>query len=222
MIYLAIFFLTLYAIGIQPLTVMLQIACLPVPDKGKVILHMLSVFLKGLLVVIPALLAPLVVPIALLFTKKEDEALPEAFRWWDNDVSINGDVRQEGSWALAPVPLDDSAIPMCYWAKGHHPRSFWARYVWLGWRNRASRLSQMLGYTYKETDAWVTYGDPAAGRAHEGWYLRKVGEAYRFHYIKKLGKLCIRVHYGYKLAKDERKEANIVVIGATLVSWNGE
>ncbi len=46
-----------------------------------------------------------------------------------------------------PVPLEDTpeARALCYWAPGHHPRSFYARWRWLGTRNRALGLALALG-----------------------------------------------------------------------------
>ena len=46
----------------------------------------------------------------------------------------------------------------CYYARGHHPRSFWARYVWVGLRNRASQLSKDLGEPVTEQ---LVCGEPA-------------------------------------------------------------
>lgn len=72
-----------------------------------------------------------IVPIALIFCKKEDEHLP---RWafpWDNEWdSINGYCNDND------------------WLKRWGPdgvRKYWPRFLWLAIRNRSSNLSQMLG-----------------------------------------------------------------------------
>lgn len=94
------------------------------------------------------LAAPFVVPFLLLFTKSEDDRLKIGDSLWGNDASINGDIRLPNSWELRPISnnlSDEEEISLCYWAKGHHPRSFYARFVWLGLRNRASALSQRMG-----------------------------------------------------------------------------
>lgn len=193
-------------------------ASLPVPLQTKI--DAIRCFMfdscpKGLAVLLPDLLAPIVVPIALLFTKREDDHLPKLFSWWDNDVSINGD--REEYWA-------SDYTGTTYYAKAH-PRSFWARFVWLGFRNRASRLSQMLGYTHKEGDTREQFGDPKTGRDHEGWALNRAGDVYQVYLVKKLGPLCVRINYGYKvwgILGDGRKTANVVNISFSLISWTGK
>lgn len=161
-------------------------------------------------------LAPFIVPIALLFTKHEDAHLPALFRWWDNDVSINGDRAED--WAL---DFKGNA----YYAKAP-PRSFWARYVWLGLRNRASWLGEHLGYKYKEGeyDAIFTYGNPHTSRTWpdgEGWMLKTTGSVYQLMVVKHItSKLCIRTHWGYKLF--DRDRAPIVAIAFSVLSWRVE
>ena len=79
--------------------------------------------------------APIVVPIALLFTKWESESLPKVFDLWNNDTNLNGD-------RIVPAPLDKNskeAIEACYYNKGKHPRSWMSRYIWLGLRNRGKK-----------------------------------------------------------------------------------
>ena len=168
------------------------------PDKGKIIKCFIGAWFKSLIALPFDLLAPIVVPIALIFTKWEDEKLPWLFRFWDNDAGINGDVRTDdpndglGGWGLKHVPLEDTpeARAMCYWAPGHHPRSFYARFVWLGLRNRASHLSQLLGVKAEgDYKAWVK--DKAKLYEVDGYYK----------YIEEIpvGSFVIRLHYGYKV-----------------------
>ena len=162
------------------------------------------------------MLAPIVVPVALLFTKWEDNRLPRLFWMWDNDVSINGD-RQE-DWSL---DFKDDA----YYAKAP-PRSFWARYVWLGWRNRASAFAEYLGYKYKEGEFAnrLVFGNPHTSRTWydgEGWVLNVAGPAYQFMLIKHISKtLCIRVHWGNKVF--DRARAPIVAISFSVLTWRVE
>lgn len=188
-----------------------------VPDRKLLVACMWEAWAKNLLVMVPDLLAPIVVPVALLFTRWDAGHLPRWAWWWDNDASINGDVRTDepddglGGWALQPVSLNpDSlqAIESCYWAPGHHPRSFWARYVWLGLRNRASALSQALGST-------------ATGPAHfwagPTWTITRVGDDWRYYELLPIGPLTIRMHCGYKVpALPGEAKAPAVSIGFSL------
>jgi hypothetical protein len=160
------------------------------------------------------LTAPLVVPIALLFTKWEAERLPKLFRMWDNEINLNGDIGNPTD-PKGRIPLDKKntwAISNCYWAKGHHPRSFYARFVWIGLRNRASYPAWKLGYRNKPEDRRQDWqqGEPDRGA---GWQLRMVGGKYRFRYAK----APLRIHYGYKVGgEDWQSPGNVVAIGFSL------
>lgn len=188
-----------------------------VPDRKLLAACVIEAWAKNMLTIIPDLLAPVVVPVALLFTKWEDEHLPRFFWWWDNDASINGDKRTDnpndglGGWALKPVPLErdsQEAVSMCYWAKGHHPRSFYARWVWLGLRNRASSLSQALG-----TDV---HG-PATFWNGPTWTVTRVGEDWRYYELLPVGVVAIRMHCGYKVPRlPGEAKAAAVSIGFSL------
>lgn len=183
--------------------------------------------LRGLVILPADLLAPVVVPVALLGTKWEDDRLPRWARWWDNDVSINGDLR-EPDGSLSPVPVEDAlsveASPIIlrnYWAKGHHPRSRWSRYVWLGWRNRASWLAMRLGRRF--VDAPVRHwGDPATGNGHPGWTLNEHNGVYQLYIVRKLGSLQFRFNWGFKVWGGPalgRTYAPVVNITASLKRW---
>jgi hypothetical protein len=168
-------------------------------EKKKVYKNFIDAWIRNLLTIIPDLLAPVVVPIALLFTKWEDDHLPKFFRWWDNDVTINGDRGLGWVDGKPVVPLEDTpeARALAFYVDGkHHPRSFYARWVWLGLRNRASKLSMMLGekegYTESRQVLWEDGDD----------YLWKVHDRYRLKaMIKVAGRLYIRLHYGFKIGE---------------------
>lgn len=196
---------------------------LNLPERSKIVKCFLGAWLRNALVFVPDMLAPIVVPIALVFTRWEAEHLPRLFRWWDNDASINGDRRTDdandgfGGWAIKPVPLErDSAeaLAMCYYAPGHHPRSFYARWVWLGLRNRASSLSQSLGYEQQGTDRIYTVYSDEANKAK----IVQVGGVYRYYEEVPLGgDTYIRLHYGYKVPViPSETHAPVVAIGFSL------
>lgn len=204
-------FVAFVVVAHLPIIPLIRLAQIDVPDKLRIARCFLGAWIKGTLMIPVDLLSPVIVPIALLFTKWEAEKLPKLFHWWDNDASINGDTRQLHSWDLQPVPLErDSpdAVAMCYWAKGHHPRSFYARWVWLGLRNRASRLAQLLG-----TD--VT--GEALTRRGETWRLDRVGDKWRYFELLPVGPVLIRLHYGYKVPRIPGWDlAPVVAIGFSL------
>lgn len=213
---LVVFLASLMLLLWQPILPLLLLWTRPIPveDKRKGTKCILEAAFKGLLMVLPDLLAFVVVPIALKFTKWEDDKLPKLFRIWDNDVSINGDRAEY--W-----PLDYDGIT--YYADAH-PRSNEARYIWLAKRNRASWLSQKLGHTWVDRSIASHYGDPKTGRDHEGWVVNIAEDGlYQMYWIKKIGKMCIRVNYGYKIwtEYDKRPVANVVSIGFTILRWTG-
>lgn len=179
---------------------------------------LLGAMVKGWLCFLPDILAPIVVPFALIQTTERSDKLPNWASWWDNDVSINGD---------RPEYWDLEYTGDCYYAPGHHPRSFWARYVWLGWRNRASKLAQQLGHTWQpgEKEDNQTWGDPKTGRDHEGWAVNRKGDVYQLYVVKKIGPLCYRLNWGHKvwpLEGDDRPIANVVNISFSLLKYKGE
>lgn len=168
---------------------------------------------KNLLTMPFDLTAPIVVPIALIFTKWEAERLPGLFRMWDNEVNLNGDIGSPTGPGRVPLDKDNEwAIKHCYWARGHHPRSRWARYVWIGLRNRATWPAWRLGYRKQPGDAehkWVS-GNPDQGK---GWILEVVGKKCRFRYRD----APLRIHYGYKVGGlDWQAPGNVVAIGFSL------
>jgi hypothetical protein len=158
--------------------------------------------------------APLVMLLVLPFVPRSADKLPRAFRKWDNDVSMNGDgwgwQDSDGQWydtRVRPAPEGKLAIAHsdpayggdCYYAKGHHPRSFWARYIWLGWRNRASLMSLELGEQVTATPVLIS-GSMAIHRGGPyGHFLLKHEDCYHYKSIRLWHGWALTRSYGYKL-----------------------
>lgn len=178
--------------------------------------------------------APLVMLLVLPWIKRSADKLPKLFRNWDNDVSMNGDgwgwQDSDGTWydtRIKPAPegalLVSHSDPAyggdCYYAKGHHPRSFWARYIWLGWRNRASLMSLELGEPVAETPTLIS-GSMAIHRGGPyGHFLLKHGDCYHYKSIQKWHGFALIRSYGYKLEiayHMGRDTAAAVAIGRSL------
>ena len=188
--------------------------------------------------------APLVMMLALPFVKRGANRLPRLFRKWDNNISINGDgetVLRDGQWVnlrdigWMPEPgervytYDDPAYTGdAYYAKGHHPRSFWARWVWLGWRNRASQLSVDLGRDVAARPVCIS-GDTTITRSKPGHFLLRDGASYHFKSIERVHLLgtswALTRSYGYKLEHalyrpaGDYGRAAAVAIGWSLKRW---
>lgn len=192
----------------NPFTPIIRVLTLDVPNKLGICKCFIEAWFKNLLTIIPDITAPIVVAIALCFTKYEDNKLPWLFTWWDNDASINGD-------QLEGEPT--------YYAEGHDRRSFYARWVWLGLRNRASKLSQMLGYVHEPTDVierWSS-GD-ANGATKAGWIITKINDKYRYFETKRIGKIFFRFHYGYKIPTlINRPSSPVVAIAFSFQRYKG-
>lgn len=195
-----------------------QLKRLPIPDEQKQAASKVfqNVVLRAIGLLLVKILAPKVVFIALLFTPRSANKLPAIFQWWDNDVSINGD---------DPKYWDEAYEGTTYYANAH-PRSFWARWVWMGWRNPGARLAQMLGHTWADKDApskylgagWLIPGYP-------GWTLISKEGLYQMIVVKKLtGNWYYHCNFGYKIwAKiDHRPVANIAVLSCGIVRAKGE
>lgn len=159
--------------------------------------------------------APIVMLLVLPFVKREANQLPKLFSAWDNNVSLNGDGYgwqdpETGEWfdirvkpAPAGVPLVSHSDPAyggdCYYARGHHPRSFWARYVWVGLRNRASMLSVKLGRDVTARPVVVS-GDPTIHRhGPYGYFVLRHGDTFHYKSIRTFGSFALIRSYGYKL-----------------------
>jgi len=169
----------------------------------------------------------------LLLTGKvpfEADALPERWKNYDNDVSINGDRgvwlwadNKEGTYAeLQPAPLDDSARQYSYFGKSH-PRSKWHRWLWLGTRNMASRLASDTGpaITPEMRPRLQWWGDKATDRSHPGVVVHELDGHWSIYSVERwhFG-LVIRRNMGVKLAMAVgglRRRAPIVMIKFSLI-----
>ena len=223
-----------------PSLCVLALPGVPATHRRAAALSFLRASVRGLAMLLPDLLAPVVVAFALLATKRTDKALPRWARWWNNDVSINGDgwaVQRAGQWVrinsqrdLQPgdgrvYSYDDADYPGdAYYAKGHHPTSFYARWVWLGMRNRASALAITLGHPADYSQPIDTWGDAATGRSRAGWVLRHHHGAYQLHATRKAGPLCLRTNYGHKVDFTywHRPVMPVVCIAVSALSWKGQ
>ncbi len=166
------------------------------------------------------LTAPVVMAFLVFFLKWEDEKLPA--RWWryDNEVSMNGD--------RGPAPLEDTpeARALCYYAKGSHPRSKWARYVWLGWRNRGSAHAFSLG-PVAQVSKIREWGDPLTNNGHEGVRVLEMNGYYQIFVIKKVSfpgrDLCVRRNVGFKVGNSlmyGAARSMVVRIPFSLQGWD--
>jgi hypothetical protein len=172
--------------------------------------------------------APLVMALVVPWLKWNAEALPKWFAKWDNDISLNGDPwpwaqRADGSW-YRPAPLDDTpeARAACYWAEGHHPRSRWARYVWLGWRNKASKLAYDLGAPIGAPIA--LWGDENVGRTHPGVCVYRMGDHWQIMVVERHGPVIVRRNVGWKINNvlhNQHTVANITWLPWSLLKWKG-
>ena len=192
--------------------------------------------------------APIVMLFVLPWVKREANALPKLFGKWDNNISLNGDsggVLVDGKWidyhdvqdweavqGNLMVTYDDPRYEGdAYYAKGHHPRSFWARYVWVGLRNRASKLALDRGRPV-DGPIEVLSGSVDIGTRKAGHFLLKCGDTYHYKSarpFKLLGFELVRVRsYGFKLeiaAKNpgtwEAERVAVVAIGWSAKRWKG-
>lgn len=149
--------------------------------------------------------------------KWEDNFLPYKYWHYDNNVSMNGDqwgmILPDGthtgdfsrervdSGECIPIEYTDPNFKGdCYYAKGHHPRSKFARMIWLGFRNRASKLAQMLGEIVDMREPLVQYG-PNQSREVEGFNFKRQGKLWQFTQTKKVffGKLVLVRNIGFKI-----------------------
>jgi len=173
--------------------------------------------------------APFVMAVVVPWLKWGAEKLPAMFSKWDNDISLNGDPwpwaqRADGSW-YRQAPLEDTpeARAQCYWAKGHHPRSRWARYVWLGWRNRASKLAHDLGAPSGAPIA--LWGDDKVGRSHAGVCVYRMGDCWQIMSVERYGPVIVRRNVGWKINNvrdNQHTVANVTWVAWSPLAWKGD
>jgi hypothetical protein len=203
----------------------------PVPDHIKKIgrKQFFQSSLMSYLILPFDLLSPAIVPFLLFFTKKEDNQLRFLNGIWGNDMSINGDVRKLDDSGLYEFSTDlnnAQEIEMCYWAKGHHPRSFYARWVWLGSRNRASMLNVRFGKEVRtgqeaEYEFWSSNGTPWIQASDKWeWIVRKVLDkegipVVSIMSLEPVGGFYVRRYFGHKIpvAYKEWNKAMIAIVG---------
>jgi len=186
--------------------------------------------------------APLVTFIALLFTPRDANKLPAWASRWDNNISLNGDgewIERDGEqltlghdvpWdAVRPGEVvrrydDPDYTGRAYYAKAH-PRSFCARWVWVGWRNRASKLSLDLG-EYVNARPTVDFAEPdeLAGRSRDGYYLLRHGNLYQWRQYERRGPIVVIRNLGFKLehvmySASGQGVASAVAIGISFKRW---
>lgn len=165
-------------------------------------------------------LAPIVMAWVVPRLKWQDEHLPAKYARYDNDVSINGDPwpwkEVDGEWIrFAPIEDTPEAREKCYWAKGSHPRSRWARYVWLGWRNKASAYAAELGVPAENRIS--VFGDRDVSRALPGVAVYRMSTHWQILVVEKVRFLpfVIRKNYGFKInnvLNNQHTVANVTAI----------
>lgn len=161
--------------------------------------------------------------------------------WWgnyDNNVNVNGDrapwvAGPDGVGVMQPCPLEDTqeARDLCYYAPGHHPRSKWARWIWMGTRNRASQLCYDVAAPNKNDDVEL-WGDPSIGRNKEGVVVYRMGEYYQLISYKKWWKFVIKRNIGWKISNHVGSDiknpnpngepAAMVYIPWSMQGWTGQ
>lgn len=149
--------------------------------------------------------------------KWEDNFLPAKYWRYDNNVSMNGDQwgmilpdgthtgefsreRVDSGECIAIPYTDPNFKGDCYYAKGHHPRSKFARSIWLGFRNRASKFAQYLGEKADMNEPLVQYG-PDQSRKVEGFNFKRKGKLWQFTRTKKVffGLFVLVQNIGFKI-----------------------
>ena len=206
---------------------------LPESEKAKAVDCLLQVRRKGLSGLLYDATAPYVMLLVLPFVKRSATTLPKLFTKWDNEVSINGDgwgkKLPDGNWVTIREPGDPDCIPYdhpdyegdAYYCKGHNPKSFIARYVWLGWRNRASKLAYMQGEVITAEDKLnvKTYGNPEVDNGKDGWLIREVRGLYEVYQNTTGNSFIKRTRYGYKIGNAIRYGADKAMIATVGVSY---
>ena len=191
--------------------------------------------------------APVVAAIALLFARWEADKLPRFFKKWDNEVNLNGDSfpwinpkDDNGNWThvgtAQPIPTGDTMLywdadvgdnverptkELAYWVDGkHHPRSYWARYVWIGWRNRASQVSLDCGIRTRKADVMRMFGSTDISARKEGAFLMQHGDDYHYKSVRKVGGFALIRSLGYKLGMVKQEVDGVGKCAAVYIPWS--
>ena len=113
---------------------------------------------------------------------------------WDEATKLP----YEGHY-LNPDPESDdykAAVAACYWAKGHHPRSYEARKAWYR-RNAGAYRAYQLGQKI-DLSTGVKVWRGTVGKTTVSVY--NCGNAWQVNATKKIvGKLCISTRIGYEI-----------------------
>ena len=192
--------------------------------------------------------APFVVAIACLGLSKTATRLPKWARKWDNNISINGDglaVLRDGEWLTLRdgiealpgervVAYDDPDFtgPLYFKVLGMKakPRTWLARWGWVGLRNRASQMSVDYGVNVAARPVLLS-GDLEIHSSKEGHFLLRDGDTYHYKNVSKvrlLGVQCALIRsVGYKLevtkmrGDDALGRVAAVAIGCSYKRWKG-
>ena len=165
--------------------------------KSKEILQLIAIISVEFVL---ELLSFVVVPVALLFCKKDDEHLPKIFRWFEDANDYYGG-------KCAAINGDSG------WREKHYPeptnRTYKARLLWL-LRNKIGRFSsEILGVKVDEVNPYSieTIGDPyiaSNGGKKSGFCkvtcaLKNGKKRFGFFRVVRYGKFYCRIYLGWKL-----------------------
>ncbi len=147
----------------------------------KLIKHLVT-FLLGVLPT--TLLGFVIVPIALLFCKKDTYDLPKLFWLWGNaEDGING-------FSTVSHFTGD-------------PSSFHSRYIWLASRNPVHNYKLSLGKDIdpSKVSTKKIIGDvQTSDIGHPGFLYQELTDGtWQLYWVKRYGSKCIRLNVGYKI-----------------------
>lgn len=140
------------------------------------------------------------------------EHLPAEYRAYDNPISINGDRgrwgrRPDGTMVRLPVPFSKKNVEIGdgdkrlyqYWTFRWLPARHWfARWVWLGIRNRASQAADDQGYYIpRDTPIQTFVYESDKEKIVVRWCA--FGGAAQLQHTKIIGPLHFRLNLGVKL-----------------------
>jgi hypothetical protein len=165
------------------------------------------------------IIAPIVLLVPLLRLPGSADDLPDSLAYWRNNVGINGDgwgwQDAGGQWHQCrdePAPTGITAVSYsdpeyggnAYYAPGHSPRSWYARWIWLAWRNVATKRAQDAGPLI-ETKPTLLAGNLLTDSSTPGFSLFWNGvtgddAAYGWQSIDRAGPLAVWANVGCKLA----------------------